>query len=49
MGDLFLHCLLSQELTKLRIIDIQGVDKPEDIGNPSTVASKKQEQVAVAA
>lgn len=38
-----------QELTKLRIIDIQGVDKPEDIGNPSTVASKKQEQVAVAA
>ncbi|XP_038886741.1 50S ribosomal protein L21, mitochondrial [Benincasa hispida] len=38
-----------QELTKLRIIDIQGVDKPENIGKPSKVAGKKQEQVAVAA
>ncbi|KGN47534.1 50S ribosomal protein L21, mitochondrial [Cucumis sativus] len=38
-----------QELTKLRIVDIQGVEKPENIGKPSKVADKKQEQVAVAA
>ncbi|KAG6595143.1 50S ribosomal protein L21, mitochondrial, partial [Cucurbita argyrosperma subsp. sororia] len=38
-----------QELTKLRIIDIQGIDKPENIGKPSKTADKKQEKVAVAA
>ncbi|XP_022963236.1 50S ribosomal protein L21, mitochondrial-like [Cucurbita moschata] len=38
-----------QELTKLRIIDIQGIDKPENIGKPSKTADKKQEKFAVAA
>ncbi|KAK4271557.1 hypothetical protein QN277_020235 [Acacia crassicarpa] len=40
-----------QELTKLRITDIQGIEKPEKIVNevPSNAAKKKQEKVAVPA
>ncbi|KAL5576746.1 hypothetical protein UlMin_018445 [Ulmus minor] len=40
-----------QELTKLRIIDIQGIEKPETVDNPkpSKTPGKKPEKVAVAA
>ncbi|KAF7803452.1 50S ribosomal protein L21, mitochondrial-like [Senna tora] len=40
-----------QELTKLRIIDIQGIEKPENIVAevPPKAAKKKQEKVAVTA
>ncbi|XP_054800495.1 50S ribosomal protein L21, mitochondrial [Prosopis cineraria] len=40
-----------QELTKLRITDIQGIEKPENIVAevPSKAAKKKQEKVAVPA
>ncbi|KAI9121430.1 hypothetical protein K1719_008463 [Acacia pycnantha] len=40
-----------QELTKLRITDIQGIEKPEKIVNeiPSNAAKKKREKVAVPA
>ncbi|XP_048323454.2 large ribosomal subunit protein bL21m [Ziziphus jujuba] len=40
-----------QELTKLRITDIQGIEKPENIGTqkPLKAAVKKPEKIAVAA
>ncbi|XP_022946851.1 50S ribosomal protein L21, mitochondrial-like [Cucurbita moschata] len=38
-----------QELTKLRIIDIEGIDKPEIIEKSSKVAGKNPKQVSVAA
>ena len=40
-----------QELTKLRITDIQGIEKPKPVDNqkPPKTPSKKQEKVAVAA
>lgn len=40
-----------QELTKLRITDIQGIQKPENIVAevPPKAAKKKQEKVAVPA
>ncbi|KAK7851500.1 hypothetical protein CFP56_041676 [Quercus suber] len=40
-----------KELTKLRITDIQGIEKPEKTKHwkPSEAAGKKPEKVAVAA
>ncbi|RVW95823.1 hypothetical protein CK203_025821 [Vitis vinifera] len=40
-----------QELTRLRITDIQGIEKPEipDVGKSEKAALKKPQKVAVAA
>lgn len=40
-----------QELTKLRITDIQGIQKPQNVlvKKPSKAAKKEQEKVAVTA
>ncbi|KAB5534009.1 hypothetical protein DKX38_017095 [Salix brachista] len=45
------HALDVKELTKLRIADIQGIEKPEPKVDPKPkkAAVKKQEKVAVAA
>lgn len=44
------HFFFLQELTKLRIIDIQGIEKPEPVvtEKPSKAPGKKPEKVAVA-
>lgn len=41
---------LFQELTRLRITDIQGIEKPEmpEVGKSEKAASKKPQKVAVA-
>lgn len=48
---IFLGIFFLQELTKLRIIDIQGIEKPEPVvtEKPSKAPGKKPEKVAVAA
>jgi len=50
---IFLHPCFSvfQELTRLRIADIQGIEKPKPKVDPKQkmVAVKQQEKVAVAA
>jgi large subunit ribosomal protein L21 len=50
---IFLHPCFSvfQELTRLRIADIQGIEKPKSKVDPKQkmVAVKQQEKVAVAA